>query len=1339
MWDKLSGLFKKENNRETRIPGSYDEQGRWIGAQLSPWQPDPSKLGRLWQKNELTTLNYQVTGWSELDDGIMYTVRHLPWNIDCAVYSPSLDMIKGEGAAQFRETALKWIDAGVHPFIHHCWYVEEIDRIPRLFAPMPPEESLCNWMQENKERPVRLAVDLALQLALALEFLHLSGFVYRFFRPERVRIDRDGRITLLFSGTAPRKGEIAACDASPQLLKKHGVPEADAASFAGEVSGYFPAMAPECWRSPGDFQPQNDVYSFGVFLYELFCGEPPFIWTKNDRRPPLLAYKIMHLYEKPKDPLTLKRQLPASVSSLITSCIAREAAERPASFTEIVHMLTEVYNEAAGEEIPYCQIPPDMTAQANENNRTLVMLFPRVDHAAEPDKGLAAMEDIVTRYPLHREARVNLEVLRLDSALQTKEATILHIQDMIALPLDKIHLKRAALWAMVQGGEASHVQSMIEKSESGERAPAWIQNMKGIVLQKLDSPGQSLTAFEKAYQMEPFRWEYAYNVGVCWHRQGKYDEAEDYMEKAAGLSPDPRISVAFAVILSVKGKIKEAEEVLQAAYSHAPDSFWVNYHLGAMNGSMGLRVPGFDSREADLESAMTYLEKALKAAPGMRRIRDAYTECARRLNVTKDLPSLIFREPPGKEEREMATLLWKVRAFRVLRGHKEQVTSVAISWNGRCAATGGIDDVVIIWDPLTGAESAMMRGHEDWVRAVSLSADGAYLLSGSKDSTVRMWDTKTGNCLQVLRGHESEVYTATISYDGNTGISGGEDKTIRLWNLRSGECLQVLRGHRSRVSSTSVSYDCRRVLSGSLDKTIKLWDLTTGSCLKTFRGHEGEVLSVAMTPDGRLAVSGAGDGTIRLWDLENDKCLRVLQGHTKEVFSVDISADMRFALSGSWDETVRLWDLDLGECISVMGGHQGPVLGVALFADGRFGLTASRDKTVRMWEWKEEMLPLVYSIPPYALSTSLNAEKEVKAEQNYHRLMNAAKEALEQKDMNRAYVALRKAMEQPGKDRDEEALGLIEISVNKVRREAHRSAWCINTFEGHEDWVHSVAMAFGRRVALSGGSDTSVRVWDLQSGQCRAVLKGHGREVTSLDISPDGNWGLSGNRDQSIRLWNLKNGDTVRQMTGHTHDVNSVVFSRDLKRVFSGSFDNTVKFWDSQASKCLFTGEGHEGVVYCVALTPDAAYGFSVASDRTLRVWDLAKGALMKTLKAHVTILKSLAYSPALRRCATAGEDRKIALWDLESGTVALWCEGHEEEITSLSFTPDGKFLLSSSTDRTVRIWDTQTGAQLRVLKEHREPVSCAVFSPDAFYILSGSYDKTVKLWRADWEWKFDG
>jgi WD40 repeat protein/Flp pilus assembly protein TadD len=1337
MWDKLSGLFKKESSRETRAQGSYDEQGRWIGDQGSPWQPDPSRLGRLWQRNALTTLNYQVLDLGEMDDGVIYTVRHLPWNVDCAVFSPSLDMIRGEGAALYREAAGKWIGAGVHPFVNHGWYVEEIDRIPRLFAPLPPEENFSAWMERNRECPLGTALDIALQLALALEFLHMSGFICRYFRAERVRIGGDGRVAMLFPGLAPKKGEITAKDAPPQLLRKYGVPADDAASFAGEVSGYFPAMAPECWRNPDTVEPGVDVYSFGALMYELFLGEPPFIWTKNDKRPPLVAYKIMHLCEKPKDPMSFKRQIPSSVSSLIMSCLARESSQRPTSFSEIVDALTAAYSEATGEESPYCQIPAERTASANENNRALTMLFSITDRKADPAGALVLMSDLVSANPLHREARVNLEVLRLDSALQTKEATILHIQDMITLPLDKALLKKAALWAMVQGGEASHAQAMIDKSDSGEREAAWMQNMKAIVLQKLDSPGQSLTAFEKASQTEPFKWEYAYNLGVCWHRQGKYDEAETFMEKAAGLSPDPRISVAYAVILSVKGKVKEAEEVLQAAFSIAPESFWVNYHLGALFGSMGMRVPGFDSREADLDLSMEYLEKALKAAPGVRRIREAYTECARRLNVTKELPSLIFRDQPGKEEREMATLLWKVRAFRVLRAHKEQVTSVAISWNGRFAATGGIDDVVIVWDPLTGAEKFVMRGHEDWVRAVSLPADGSCVLSGSKDTTVRLWDTKTGKCLQILKGHESEVYTATISYDGNMGISGGEDKTIRLWNLRSGECLQVLRGHRSRVSSTSVSYDCKRVLSGSLDKTLKLWDLTTGACLKTLRGHEGEVLSVAMTPDGRLAVSGAGDGTIRLWDLEKDTCLRVLQGHSKEVFAVDISADMRFALSGSWDETVRLWDLDLGECISVMGGHQGPVLGVALFADGRFGLTASRDKTVRMWEWKEEMLPLVYSAPPYALSTSLNAEKEVKAELNYHRLMKEAEAALAQKEMSKAYAALRKAMEQPGKDRDEEALGLIEQSVVQARREAHRAAWCFGTYEGHEDWIHSVAMASGRRLAISGGSDTTIRLWDLQSGSCRAVLKGHGREVTSLDISPDGNWGLSGNRDQTIRLWNLRNGETVRQLTGHTHDVNSVVFSRDLRRVLSGSFDNTVKFWDSQASKCLFTGEGHEGVVYCVALTPDASYGFSVASDRTLRVWDLRNEKLHMTLKSHVTILKALAYSAALRRCATAGEDRKIALWDLDNGSVALWFEGHEGEITSLAFTPDGKFLLSCGSDKTLRIWDTSTGAQLRVLKEHREHVTRAVFSPDAFYILSGSYDKTVKLWRADWEWRF--
>jgi len=1045
MFNKLTSLFRKEEKIIVKTSGSYDEFGTWIGSSGVPWEPVAIEHGRIWKREELIRQRYWVRDFRELDRGIIYDIHHLPWNLDISVFSPGLSTIEGENLKRYEKACQDWIDLGLFPCIVSAMYVEEIDGIPRLFIQSPPARNLKDWILEKELHTLAQAVEIAIQVCSALDYMHGRNIVYRTLRPENIFItDEETRIKILFNSVPRVVGKVSPQDTSTAGLKKIGINDIDGDLQPGPFVGFPLYMAPEQWKTPYGGSIETDIYSFGCLLFELICDVPPFLWKQNDKRPPLLAYMVMHLNQSPPDPQSLKSQIPKPLADITLACLQKDPAKRPRTAREIVHVLRKVFRELGDREAIHYSIPEEKLKPDNLNNRALVLLSDRGGQAEKAARSQELFEELLREFPQHPQALINHELLLLERGVNTKETTILRLQDMTTAPVNKSHLMKAAMWAMVQGGEPSFVKTVVDRAESREKDLAWLYNMKGILLQKLESPSQSLTAFEKAVALEPTRWEYAYNLGVVWYRQSKHDEAEKYLEIAAGLSTDPRITVAHALVFSSKGQLKDAEEILLDSLTRHPDSIWLNYHLGALYGSMGLRVPGFDSFETDLEKSFPYMEKAIRKGPGVKRTREAYTECARRRKVTVDLPNIIFRDPPNKEERELGAL-WKVRNFRVFRGHREQVTSVSIAWNGRVAVSGGTDDVVNLWDPLTGNLVGTFRGHEDWVRSVSLPADGMVALSGSKDSTLRLWQIPGGQCLQVCRGHESEVYAVRLSYDGNMAVSGGEDRTVRYWNLRSGECLVTMKGHRSRVSTLAISADGRYALSGSLDRTIRFWEISSGRCLKTLKGHEGEVLAISMTADARFAVSGGSDNTVRLWDIENAVCLRTMPGHAKEVTSVDISPDLRFALSGSWDETVRLWDLGLGECIGVMGGHQGPVLGVALFADGRFGLSASRDKTVRMWEWKEELLPLIYSAAPYWLSTSDRAEKEMQAEETYKEIIKISRETLQAGDARTAYGYIRKAMELPGHERDEDALGIIFKCASQGRRSGLRNAWCRHT------------------------------------------------------------------------------------------------------------------------------------------------------------------------------------------------------------------------------------------------------------------------------------------------------
>lgn len=82
--------------------------------------------------------------------------------------------------------------------------------------------------------------------------------------------------------------------------------------------------------------------------------------------------------------------------------------------------------------------------------------------------------------------------------------------------------------------------------------------------------------------------------------------------------------------------------------------------------------------------------------------------------------------------------------------------------------------------------------------------------------------------------------------------------------------------------------------------------------------------------------------------------------------------------------------------------------------------------------------------------------------------------------------------------------------------------------EGHTDWVNSVAVSPDGAWMVSGAGDfidstkdfkdNTVKIWNLESGECRATLDGHTSNVESVAITPDGKRILSASRDSSVRV-----------------------------------------------------------------------------------------------------------------------------------------------------------------------------------------------------------------------------
>ena len=578
----------------------------------------------------------------------------------------------------------------------------------------------------------------------------------------------------------------------------------------------------------------------------------------------------------------------------------------------------------------------------------------------------------------------------------------------------------------------------------------------------------------------------------------------------------------------------------------------------------------------------------------------------------------------GSEDKTIK--IWEIetgRCIRTLEEHTSSVTSVVYSPNGKYVASGSGDGTIKLWEVSSGSCVKTLEEHTSSVTSVVYSPNGRYVVSGSFDDTIKVWEVTTGVCIKTLIGHTGSVYSVAYSPDGKYVASGSRDKTIKVWEAATGECIRTLEGHTDTVYAVCYSPNGKYVASGSSDKTIKLWGVATGVCIKTCEGHTGSVYSVAYSPDGKSIASGSFDDTIKLWEVASGSCVKTLKAKTV-VTSLSYSPDGAYLASSFWDNEIKLWDLATEECIKTFGGHTNSVYSVCYSPNGKYLATGSADG-VKLWnvttgEYVKELIgqdDVVYSSDGKYIASSSSPH----------------------------------------------VVNLSEVATGE----------CIKRFEGHTDWLKSVAYSPDGKYIASGSKDKTIKLWKVATGECVKTFEGHTDTVYSVAYSPDGKYVASGSEDETINIWEVASGKCVKTLNGHTNDVQSVNYSPDGKYIVSGSLDDTIKIWEVASGNCVKTLEGHTGPVKYVSYSRNGTYLASGSWDRTIKLWKVVTGECIKTLAGHTDWVNSVCYSPDGTYLASGSNDDTIKFWDASTGTLlaTTFCLDGEEWLT---YTPEGFF-----------------------------------------------------------------
>jgi WD40 repeat protein len=325
-----------------------------------------------------------------------------------------------------------------------------------------------------------------------------------------------------------------------------------------------------------------------------------------------------------------------------------------------------------------------------------------------------------------------------------------------------------------------------------------------------------------------------------------------------------------------------------------------------------------------------------------------------------------------------------------LKGHRDRITSVAYSPDGKRLASASEDQTIKIWEVSTGLEITML--HEDQPAfSLAFSPDGLRLASGSVDGTVKLW-APPGQGPRVM-SRESRMLHVAFSPDGQRLVGGG--RGVVIWDVQTGNVLQRAagRGEGNRVewspdgrylaagahgelwdTGTGITMGALKVppreqISGygfafsrdgtrfaaCVSKSVYLWNTADGKLSQTFLVNTiAPSTCVTFSPDGRLLAAGWGlttltspVGALGVWNVTTGQEVFRFDGFRRGVWKVAFSPDgnrlavatgpFRSSNTKSPQEpgTVRLWDTTTWAAIATLRGHSACVWGLAFSPDSR--------------------------------------------------------------------------------------------------------------------------------------------------------------------------------------------------------------------------------------------------------------------------------------------------------------------------------------------------------------------------------------------------------------------
>ncbi|CAG9764149.1 unnamed protein product [Ceutorhynchus assimilis] len=292
----------------------------------------------------------------------------------------------------------------------------------------------------------------------------------------------------------------------------------------------------------------------------------------------------------------------------------------------------------------------------------------------------------------------------------------------------------------------------------------------------------------------------------------------------------------------------------------------------------------------------------------------------------------------------------------------------------------------------------------------------------------------------------------------------------------------------------------------------------------------------------------------------------------------------------------------------------------------------------------------------------------------------------------------------------------------------------------------------GNRLA-SGGSDSIVRIWDLQFQACLLSLKGCQGVVNLVEYHPDDNTLFASADDGKINCYELEKGELITVHDAHFSKVSSITFSHDKKHFMSCGRDKVIVLWQFNKSAPLKTIAVYEAIEVIVSLPikfklpgfkPEVGgiYAASAGENGIVRVWDVEKSKevfvqsnslVSKATEEGGLAVTHLMYNQKSKSLAVVTVDHNIVIHHLKSFVCTKQFIGFSDEILDVVFFgKDDSHIAVATNSADIKLYNNDS-MNCQLLKGHQDLVlSLNVCPADRDLMVSSGKDNSVQVWKLE-------